>query len=952
MKVNPKLYGKNDETGIVAVNLIDSEKRGDPSFVRIYKRTEAGALYDYEDRLHPFIFLSDRTLLQGVKRTLYRAKTLNGGNYYNYLVVFDSWGDMWNAVKKIKENAFDRNLTDSPDEYPIQLYMIKTPTEQYLTQTGKTLFVGMEFNDVTRLRLDIETYSSRNGFPNAERDGDFIMIITLATNKGYKATLYLKRPDVDNKLVPNGIAYKDETAMLEGLVGIIQELDPDTIEGHNIFSFDLPYIKTRCEKLGVPFDIGRNQDVPDTYESSKKFAERNITYTVFQITGRHVIDTFFETMNYDVFARDLPGYGLKVVSKYFGFAPKDRTYVEGDKISWYWDNNPLELLKYAEDDTTECGLLSEHLGGSSFFLTQMLPMSYQKSALAGTSTKIESLLVREYLNQYYSLPSREVARQEVGGYTDIFKTGVYDRIIYADVESLYPSIMLKYAVQPEGDDLGLFREFLQALKDLRLEAKRAMNVAYKAGDKQLAQSLNAKQSSYKILINSFYGQLGFSGSLFNDFSEADRVTVIGQQLLRQIIKLITSDGGSVVEVDTDGVLAQAAPFVYTKDDDEDMARAITFCEQNGGTPIDDEKYVKSLTERMPPGINIDFDGRAVKMVSYKKKNYALKEPDKDSIKVKGGSLVSRMYEPFGKAFVKSVVESLMDKDVERIAKLYRELHRRIVEHDWDVSEFSKKVTLKDAVETYKKKIKLGSGKGGRNRDAGYELALRQAEETGIKPEPGDRIVYYVAGTNKAYKVRSFEDSKLSATWSKDNPDENTNWYLRRLKEFSEKFEKFFSEESFKFIFSTTEIPANIDWSQFTIENKLVHRVRIPIVMTGPKDLSDLFWVDRALAGARFLKTLDTDDFGVSIGKIITTFDDELIQQWAIENEVELEVMKANPKLGAAAPTELAERMLNAAGESTEAIASITIHDGYTPIADEVARKAATLGIRTHISRIV
>jgi hypothetical protein len=123
-------------------------------------------------------------------------------------------------------------------------------------------------------------------------------------------------------------------------------------------------------------------------------------------------------------------------------------------------------------------------------------------------------------------------------------------------------------------------------------------------------------------------------------------------------------------------------------------------------------------------------------------------------------------------------------------------------------------------------------------------------------------------------------------------------------------------------------------------------------MTGPKDLSDLFWVDRALAGARFLKTLDTDDFGVSIGKIITTFDDELIQQWAIENEVELEVMKANPKLGAAAPTELAERMLNAAGESTEAIASITIHDGYTPIADEVARKAATLGIRTHISRIV
>lgn len=946
--MNPKLYGRDDEQRIVAIKLLDSERRSDPSYVRIYKRDEQDRLSYYDSRLYPFIYLSDRSLLEGVKRDKYKIKVLEGENYYNNLVVFESWGDMWSAVFNIKENAFERGLTETPSDYPVQLYMIKTPEEQYLTQRGKTLFKGMEFNDIVRLRLDIETYSSRNGFPNAERPDDYIMIVTLESNRGHKATLYVDKPGINHKEVPNGIKCADEATLLITLIDYIVQVDPDTIEGHNIFSFDLPYIQKRCEYHGIPFLIGREFDEPDTYESSKKFAERQISYTVFRITGRHVIDTMFETINYDVFSRDLPGYGLKVVAKYFGFAPEGRTYVEGDKISWYWDNDPMELLRYAADDTTECSLLSEHLGGASFFLTQLLPMNYQKAALAGTSTKIESLLVREYLYEKFSLPAREIARQEVGGYTDIFKTGVYKNIIYADVASLYPSIMLNYNVAPEGDELGLFKEFLQALTDLRFEAKDAMN-EYKKGTREY-QALNAKQSSYKILINSFYGKLGFAGSLFNDYSEADRVTVIGQQILRRMINLITDDGGSVVEVDTDGILTQAPPFVYTKGDDADMERAAKFCKTKDLEPIDDESYVKSLTERMPVGIKIDFDGRAVKMVSYKKKNYALKEPDKDKLKIKGGSLISRMYEPFGKAFVQEVIESLMNEDVERIAKSYREYYRKIIEHDWEVEEFSKKVTLKDAIETYKKKVKLGSGNGGRNKDAGYELAIARAEETGLKPEPGDRVVYYVAGDDKAYKVRSFESAKHSDEWDKNNPDENTNWYLKRLETFAKKFKKFFTPKNFKFIFSTEEIPDDFDWSKVQIRQAEVKRRKITVIMSGPADLDKLFWIDRAVAGAKFLKTLDSDDFGISIGRIVTTAQDKMIIKWAEENRLPYEMLEPNKKLGEAAHMELAERMMKRGEE--EEIAVITIHDGITPVADNLAIKATNENVKIHISRIV
>src|SRR5690606_3196680 len=135
-------------------------------------------------------------------------------------------------------------------------------------------------------------------------------------------------------------------------------------------------------------------------------------------------------------------------------------------------------------------------------------------------------------------------------YTDIFFTGVTGPIVYADVESLYPSIMLNYGVRPERDRVGVFQDLLRHLTTLRIETKRQMRTAESHSARG---ELDARQSSFKILINSFYGLLGFGVALFNDYSEADRVAKIGQDILRKIIAQIREDGGRIVEVDTDGV---------------------------------------------------------------------------------------------------------------------------------------------------------------------------------------------------------------------------------------------------------------------------------------------------------------------------------------------------------------------------------------------------------------
>jgi len=126
-------------------------------------------------------------------------------------------------------------------------------------QTGRTLFKGMSLDDVHRLQLDIEVFTTGT-FPHAQRPEDRIILIALSDNRGWQRLL-------DGR-------QSSEQAMLAALVQQLRERDPDVIEGHNIYAFDLAYLMARCERYGIAFAIGRDGSVPRIFSSSMRFAER------------------------------------------------------------------------------------------------------------------------------------------------------------------------------------------------------------------------------------------------------------------------------------------------------------------------------------------------------------------------------------------------------------------------------------------------------------------------------------------------------------------------------------------------------------------------------------------------------------------------------------------------------------------------------------------------------
>jgi DNA polymerase elongation subunit (family B) len=309
--------------------------------------------------------------------------------------------------------------------------------------------------------------------------------------------------------------------------------------------------------------------------------------------------------------------------------------------------------------------------------------------------------------------------------------------------------MLKFDCFPVTDQLQIFRHLLTDLRTFRLEAKSEMRA-----EKDLAKQhhLQALHNTFKILLNSFYGYLGFAQGHFADFDAAARVTQIGRDLLRQMIDSLGAQGAKVIEVDTDGIYF--VPPAQTKIDE----------------------LQKGLAKQLPEGIEIEFDEQFDAMFSYKAKNYALLAKDGDVV-IKGGALKSRGLEKFQRVFLEEMIKLIMEGKPDAITDLRNQFEKKIRNREWKIDMLMKTDTLQDSLDKYRAKI-AGSV---RNRAAAYELALA----SGRNYKPGDQISYYIKATPK--KVPAYEAAKPASEFDPENRDENVDYYLAKLDELVKKF---------------------------------------------------------------------------------------------------------------------------------------------------------------------
>lgn len=614
---------------------------------------------------------------------------------------------------------------------------------QYLLQRRVRLYAELPFGRLRRCQLDIEVSSPEGGFPDAARAGDRVLAIGLRQG-GVNRLLMLESPD-----------DAAEKRLLLEFGEALRQLDPDVIEGHNIFKFDLDYLRQRCRRHKVPCAWGRHGAKAVFRPSRLKIAERWLDFTRCDVPGRAVVDTYLLVQMHDVTAREMTGYGLKDAAIYFGITDEtnERTYIAGDEIQRVFQEDRARFAAYLEDDLRETAGLADQLLPTYFEQTRTFPTLLQEATLRGATAKIDLLFLEEYYHARQACPAPPEIAPFEGGYTRSFREGVFRHVLHFDVASLYPSLLLHIARNPRNDTLGVFIPLLRRLREYRLRYKQ---LARTAADPAERAEAHARQTSFKILINSFYGYLGFPGARFADGELAAEVTRRGRELLQTLIDAFTREGCVPLEADTDGIYLAS--------------------EEHHDAP---EVLLRRVAPVLPGGIELEYDGRYQAMFCYKAKNYALY--DGERITLRGSALRSRGIEPYLKRLSDELIRHLLGASSVSPLDTVADYRRRLPRRELPVAELARGESLSQSPESYERLM----AEGGKPRRAALEAALQLP----VRPRMGERVRYYITAKSKG-RSADWQRARALALHDPEKFPYDPDHYLAKIDDWLERYGSF------------------------------------------------------------------------------------------------------------------------------------------------------------------
>ncbi|MEY3774293.1 MAG: hypothetical protein RLZZ129_1073 [Verrucomicrobiota bacterium] len=625
-----------------------------------------------------------------------------------------------------------------------ELDVLRPLESQWLLQQRARLYAGLTFGQLRRCQLDIETGSTDGGFSDAGKPGDRVLAIGLRCGGRNRLLVLAELTDAAEK------------ALLEEFNAALAEMDPDVIEGHNLFKFDLDYLRQRCRRHKIPCAWGRFGQRASFRNSRLKVAERWIDFPRCDLPGRAVVDTYLLVQLYDVTTRELTSFGLKDVAVYFGITDEDsadRTYLAGNRIFDAYRNEREKFLAYLEDDLRETEGIADLLLPTYFEQTRTFPILLQEATLRGTTGKIDLLFLEHYYHARHACPVPTEVGAFEGGYTRSFEEGVFRHVLHFDVASLYPSLLLHIGRNPGNDALGVFIPLLKSLREYRLKFKQLAKSGVTEAERAEAQ---ARQTSFKILINSFYGYLGFSGARFGDGALAAEVTQRGREILQQLIDAFAGHGCTLLEADTDGIYLSSERYYQ-----------------------EPEALLALVAPILPPGIELEYDGRYEAMWCYKAKNYALYDGKK--ITLRGSALRSRGIEPFLKKLSDQFIRFVLGASPESPLVLLKETKRRLEARELPVGEVAKTEALGQNPEAYEKFI----AEGGKPRRATAEVAL----QLNPRPRMGDRVSYYILPKAKG-QTSDWERARSVILFDPANAPYDPKYYLEKLDDWIERYGRF------------------------------------------------------------------------------------------------------------------------------------------------------------------
>jgi DNA polymerase elongation subunit (family B)/acylphosphatase len=813
------LQGSDPQKYIVA---IESEYNT-PTVTLVINDPETGKdtkEYKYE----PFLWFKEdvtKIMYEGKRMMIIKAREKHGITFKKLRVSNDDGYTpprMENGYKFIAQtkhsynnliNFFKEGGVDVFSKENSKMFVMFSPTEQFLIQTGKRLFKGMDdYDDVHRFQFDLETeglFASKNA----------IFQIGVRDNKGSEHVLETTGNNPQEK-------RDSERENIIKFFKIIDFIKPDIITGYNSENFDWPYLFERAERLNIPIT-----DIAITLNRASKIKRKASTlklggetepYNQTHMYGYNILDISHAVRRAMAINSEIKGWGLKYITQYSGIAKPNRVYVPGDKINSTWrdtenqygfndndgdwyritEKNTLKegykivtgayiVQRYLCDDLWETEQIDNLYNQASFLIAKMLPTTFQRSSTMGTAGQWKLIMSAWSYQNGLAIPETQTKRDFTGGLSRLLEVGYAKNVVKLDFAALYPKTQLTWLIFPDLDISGVMRGILTYVVDTRdhfkfltgIEKKKAKNLKAKldenkanmskeeieamkkeiAEHKRLSNLYDKKQLPLKILANSWFGSYG-APYIFNwgDTDSAEETTCRGRQSLRLMVRHFTEKHGFKPLVgDTDG-------FNFAFPDNTDEIKYLAKgnhwkTKDDGGKELVGlDAVLAEFNENYMEGrMGLDIDDICKSTINFARKNYANDIDGK--IKLVGNSVKSKKMSVYIEDFLGKAIRMLLDGDGHSFIKFYYEYVDKIYNYQIPLVKIATKAKIKSSIPDYKKKATMKNKAGNpMPRQAHMELVIKDDLDVTL----GDVLYYVNTGSSKSQgDLKTINRSKLS-----------------------------------------------------------------------------------------------------------------------------------------------------------------------------------------------
>ncbi|MFH1255690.1 MAG: DNA-directed DNA polymerase [Candidatus Diapherotrites archaeon] len=506
--------------------------------------------------------------------------------------------------------------------------------------------------------FDLETFTSA-GFTNPAKDE--IVMISYADQE--ESVVWTTKK-------VNGAGFvktvESESEMIKALVEKIREKKLDLIVTYNGDLFDFPFIEERAKRLGVKLFFGEL--------GAKPIVKRKGLHNAVRLRGMQHIDAY-QLMR--LAARfgivNVLKFDLETVAEALFGKKKSKIHMKEINEIWLTGKGLNELAVYNKEDSEATLKIALRFLPLVVELSKLVKQTPYDIVRGSSGILVEYLLINRAFNSNQLIPNKpmeaevkaRVMQTFKGGYVKEPMPGLHENIAVLDFQSLHPSIMISHNISPETincahnacktgknvspskdwfceKEKGFISGALEEILNKRIAIKKEMRSLDKKSEEFV--SLDAKQHALKIVLNSFYGSLGYSRFRWYSRECAQAVTAWSRHYIRDVLHDAEKKGFTALYSDTDSAL-----LIVPK-----------------GKTVDDVKsFVEKINEGLPGVMELEFEGyykRGIFVTKKEggaaKKRYALVDFN-GNLTIVGFEYVRRDWARIAKETQREVIEAVL-----------------------------------------------------------------------------------------------------------------------------------------------------------------------------------------------------------------------------------------------------------------------------------------------------